>query len=140
MSTDETPAWIRAAVEGQPTQTAAGTPEERAQAARDAITAAGSKLKPAVLARLVEHVDTAQLLDEHGHVRGDRVQRLVSGAEMLAKNPGLIEAERRFGQQREARRVRPLGKGAAGRDEALRRFGPCPGGDAAPNEDGPEAA
>jgi hypothetical protein len=133
MSTDETPAWIRAAVEGQPTQTAAGTPEERAQAARDAITAAGSKLKPAVLARLVEHVDTDRVLDQHGHVRPDRVRRLVDGALMLAKNPGLTEAERRFGEQRGPRPApAPKGsKSAAGRAEALRRFGPPPGGGAA---------
>jgi hypothetical protein len=126
----DTPEWIRAAAEGRSSQAAAGSEDDRAQAARDAVTAAGAKLKPSVLARIVEHVDTAQLLDEHGHVRSDRVQRLVSGAEMFAKSSGLIEAERRFGQQRDAGRVRPLGKGAAaGRDEALRRFGPPPGRD-----------
>jgi hypothetical protein len=129
----DTPEWIRAAAEGRSSQAASGTEDERAQAARDAVRAAGVKLKPSVLARIVEHVDTAQLLDQHGHVRPDRVQRLVSGAEMLAKTPGLIEAQRRFGQPRETAKARPsTGKrGAAGHAEALRRFGQPSGDDAA---------
>lgn len=133
MSADkELPSWIRAAAEGRPTQPAEGTRLEHAQAARDAVTAAGAKLKPAVLARLVEHVDTDRLLDQYGHVRQDQVQRLVSGAEMLAKSSGLIEAERRFGQQPEAGQRSSKGaRSAAGRAEALRRFGRSTGGDAA---------
>ena len=133
MSADDTPPWIRAAAEGRSIERTSSTTEEQAQRARDAVTAAGAKLKPSVLARIVEHVDTAQLLDTYGNVRPDRVRRLVSGAEMLAKSPGLIEAERRFGQKRPAERA-PSPKGsrsAAGRAEALRRFGPPSGGDAA---------
>jgi hypothetical protein len=133
VSRQDTPEWIRAAAEGRQPQAAAGTEEERAQAARDAVKIAGRRLKPATLARLVENVDTAQLLDQHGHVRPDRVQRLVSGAEMLAKTPGLVEAERRFGQPRETAKAGPsTGKrGAAGHAEALRRFGRPSGDDAA---------